>query len=103
MPTVMEARVARARRIPYQETNLAQAAADFYLLEALANIEGDATAALARGPEGRLPWPGPLDAVSAKVLLYLAQGTPAPAITSTRTSPDPHNNPSELVLGAIRS
>ena len=44
MPTVMEARVARARRIPYQETNLAQAAADFYLLEALANIEGDAAA-----------------------------------------------------------
>lgn len=41
MPTAMEARVARVRRIPYQETNLAEAAADFYLLEALANIEGD--------------------------------------------------------------
>jgi len=40
MASVMEARVARARKIPYQETNLAAAAADFYLLEALANIEG---------------------------------------------------------------
>lgn len=44
MATLMEARVARARKIPYEETNLASAACDFYLLEALANIEGVAKA-----------------------------------------------------------
>ncbi|CAN5857274.1 hypothetical protein BH23PLA1_BH23PLA1_14980 [soil metagenome] len=44
MPTLMEARVARARKIPYKETRLASAASDFYLLEALANIEGVAKA-----------------------------------------------------------
>ena len=44
MPTLMEARVARARKIPYNETRLSSAASDFYLLEALANIEGVANA-----------------------------------------------------------
>ena len=41
MTTLMEARVARARKIPYKETRLAEAASDFYLLETLANIKGD--------------------------------------------------------------
>jgi hypothetical protein len=44
VPSVMEARVARARRIPYQERDLAQAVADFYLLETLGNVRGDAIA-----------------------------------------------------------
>jgi hypothetical protein len=41
MPTVMEARVARARKIPYEERDLAQAVADFYLLETLGYIKDD--------------------------------------------------------------
>lgn len=40
MPSVIEARVARSRQIPYQERDLAAAVADFYLLETLGNIKG---------------------------------------------------------------
>lgn len=42
--SVMEARVARARKIPYQERDLSQAVADFYLLETLGYVKGDNTA-----------------------------------------------------------
>lgn len=41
MPTVMEARVARARKIPYQERDLSEAVADFYLLETLGYVKND--------------------------------------------------------------
>lgn len=41
MPSMIEARVARARQIPYEERDLAAAVADFYLLETLANIKED--------------------------------------------------------------
>lgn len=44
MPSVMEARVARARNIPYEQRDLAQAASDFYLLETLGYVKGDAIA-----------------------------------------------------------
>jgi hypothetical protein len=37
----MEARVARARKIPFQERDLARAVSDFYLLEALGYVKGD--------------------------------------------------------------
>jgi hypothetical protein len=41
MPTIMEARVARARKIPYEERDLTQAVADFYLLETLGYVKND--------------------------------------------------------------
>lgn len=41
MATVIEARVARARKIPFQERDLAQAVSDFYLLETLGYVRGD--------------------------------------------------------------
>lgn len=44
MPTLLEAKVARGRRIPYRERNLAATIADFYLLEALVNLKGSAEA-----------------------------------------------------------
>lgn len=44
MPTVMEARVARARKIPYQERDLAKAVSDFYLLETLGYVKSDSIA-----------------------------------------------------------
>lgn len=44
MASVIEARVARARKIPYQERDLSEAVADFYLLETLGYVKGDNTA-----------------------------------------------------------
>ena len=41
MPSVMEARVARSRRINYEERDLAQVISDFYLLETLGCLHGD--------------------------------------------------------------
>lgn len=41
MPSIIEARVARARRIPYDQRDLSQAVSDFYLLETLGNVMGD--------------------------------------------------------------
>lgn len=41
MPSVIEARVATARKIPYQERDLAQVVADFYLLETLGYVHQD--------------------------------------------------------------
>lgn len=43
MPSVIEARVARARKIPYQERDLSQAVSDFYLLETLGYVKNDST------------------------------------------------------------
>lgn len=39
MASVIEARVARARKIPYQERDLSEAVADFYLLETLGYVK----------------------------------------------------------------
>lgn len=44
MPSVIEARVARAKKINYDGTNLAALASDFYLLETLANVKEDPAA-----------------------------------------------------------
>lgn len=44
MPSVMETRVARSRRIKYEERNIAEAISDFYLLETLGCLNGDALA-----------------------------------------------------------
>jgi hypothetical protein len=44
VPSLMEARVARARKIPYQERDLAATVADFYLLETLGYVKNDAVA-----------------------------------------------------------
>lgn len=40
MPSLIEQRVARSRKIKYEEQGLPQAVSDFYLLETLANIKG---------------------------------------------------------------
>jgi len=41
MPSVMEARVARSRKINYEERDIAQSVSDFYLLETLGCLHGD--------------------------------------------------------------
>lgn len=44
MPSVMETRVARSRRIKYEDRDLSQVISDFYLLETLGCLHGDALA-----------------------------------------------------------
>jgi hypothetical protein len=44
VPSAMETRVARSRRIKYEERSIAEAISDFYLLETLGCLNGDALA-----------------------------------------------------------